>query len=108
MVLMQLSLSGEPKAVSLKIKTKKPKKLNSKNRILQAKIKELYGLYQKLYELQNISILEQREVIIKGDIIIYPDERQAEPIENIFIKIEDIDKRIENMLKVLNDDRFRT
>lgn len=74
----------------------KPKKLNKKNRILKAKLKTLHTLYEKIYELQNIGLLEQREVIVKKDLIIYPDEKQAEPIETIQMNLlSDIDKRIE-------------
>ena len=74
----------------------KPKKLSKKDQILKQKIKILYDLYERLYNSQNISILEQREVILKKDLVIYPDERQAEPIETVQLNIENhIDKKIE-------------
>lgn len=74
----------------------KPKKLSKKDQILKQKLKILYDLYETLYNLQEISILEQREVILKKDLVIYPDERQAEPIETVKLDIENhIDKKIE-------------
>ncbi len=74
----------------------KPKKLSKKDQILKQKLSILYKLYEKLYNLQEISILEQREVILKKDLVIYPDERQAEPIETVQLNIENhIDKKIE-------------
>ena len=82
----------------------KPKKLSKKNRELKQKLEILYDLYYKLYELQNISILEQREIIKKGDIIVHVEDRQAEPIEigNMNV-LDDIDKRIEATQERLKD-----
>jgi len=85
-------------------KEKKPKKLPAKN-VLKEKIEMLYALYEELYELQEIKILEPREVIIKGNILIYPQDRQAEPKELIKLTIYDIDKRIEKMKETLNSVR---
>lgn len=98
MELKQTSIFGGYEVLKVGAKAvtrKKQTKLNSKNKILKIKIKILYDLYEQLFKKFNISFLEQREIIVKGGIVIYPDERQAEPIESIDLKIEDIDKRIE-------------
>lgn len=97
MSLYQINIFGECQKVIKKDNPEyKPKKLSKKNQILKQKLKILYELYERLYKLQNISILEQREVIVKKDLVIYPDERQAEPIETIEMNVlNDIDKRIE-------------
>ena len=95
MKLWQVSIFGEYEQVIEKDnKEYKPRKLSKKDRILQQKIKKLYDIYEKLYKAQNISILEQREVIMKEGLIIYPDEQQAEPIETAQMTIKDIDKKI--------------
>ena len=97
MELYQANIFGGSQKVIIKDRAPiKPKKLNKKNRILKEKLKTLHTLYEKIYELQNIGLLEQREIIIKKDLIIYPDEKQAEPIETIQMNLlSDIDKRIE-------------
>lgn len=91
-----MSIFGECKPVVGKHTPEyKPRKLSKKNRELKQKLETLYDLYYKLYELQNISILEQREIIRKGDIIVYVEDRQAEPIEISNMNVlDDIDKRI--------------
>ena len=95
MKLWQVSIFGEYQQVIEKDnKECEPKELSEKDKILQQKIKTLYDLYDKLYKAQNISILEQREVIMKEGLIIYPDEQQAEPIETAQMTIKDIDKKI--------------
>lgn len=101
MVVRQAGIFGEYKQVVIKKKST-PKK--RKNEELKQKINILYNLYQQLYEKQNISLLEPREVIIKGDIIVYPQDRQAEPIEIIKMNVlDDIDKRIEVMEKTVSE-----
>ena len=97
MELYQATIFGERREVIKKDNPEyKPKKLSKKNKILKQKLKILYDLYERLYNLQNVSILEQREVILKKDLVIYPDERQAEPIETVQLNIENhIDKKIE-------------
>lgn len=97
MELYQANIFGGSQKVIVKDSAPiKQKKLNKKNRILKEKLKTLHTLYEKIYELQNIGLLEQREVIVKKDLIIYPDEKQAEPIETIQMNLlSDIDKRIE-------------
>lgn len=97
MGLYQATIFGECREVIKKDNPeKKPKKLSKKNQIFKQKLEKLYNIYDKLYEMQNISILEQREVIVKKNLVIYPDERQAEPIESIKLDIENnIDKKLE-------------
>ena len=97
MELYQATIFGDCRKVIEKHNPEyKPKKLSKKNRELKQKVETLYDLYYKLYELQNISILEQREIIRKGDIIVYVEDRQAEPIEISNMNVlDDIDKRIE-------------
>lgn len=84
-------------------KTNNKEKHEKKNNfgVLRQKIELLYKLYEELYNRQNISILEPRDVVIKGNIIIYPEDRQAEPIELINLTIYDIDERIAKMKKAL-------
>lgn len=81
---------------SVKFKTK------NKNKVLENKIKILYKMYEELYEKQNINLLDNREIIIKKNIIYYLEERQAEPIDIINLSINDIDKRILRMKEILN------
>ena len=97
MELYQVSIFGEKKIVAVKANNNyKPKKLSKKNQILKNKIEILYDLYERLYDMQEISILEPREIIKRGNIIMYTEDRQAEPIETINMNIiDDIDKRIE-------------
>lgn len=100
MVLKQASIFGEYKEIVIKKKST-PKK--RKNEELKQKINILYNLYQQLYEKQNISLLESKEIIINKNIIAYPEERQAEPLELITMNIlDDIDKRINKMKEILN------
>lgn len=94
MELKQAGIFGEYYLIG---KKKKSKKNNNKNAELKQKLQLLYDLYERLYEQQNIAPLEYRDVIIKGNIMIYPEERQAEPIDSIKLTIYDIDKRISIM-----------
>ena len=107
MELKQINIYGECEFVNEKVVAKNAprcKKVVAKNAKLKNKIKILYRLYEQLYEQQNISFLDNRTVIIKNNIIAYPDERQAEPIELIKLNIiDDIDKRIKKMEQILND-----
>lgn len=96
MVLKQVTIFGGLEPV--KIKKDQRKKENNKNKVLKEKITLLYNLYYQLYTKQNIDIFEQKEIILKDNIIIYVDEKQAEPIEFINLAlIENIDKKIERM-----------
>ena len=97
MGLYQINIFGKSqKVIQKNNKEYKPKKLNKKNETLKQKLKILYTLYDKLYKLQNINLLEQREIIKKGDIIVYVEDRQAEPVETKKMNVlNDIDKRIE-------------
>lgn len=79
----------------------KPKELSDKGKELRYKLSVLYEMYEQLYKKQNIPLLEQKDIIIKNNILVYPDERQAEPIELINTTLEDIDQRIEVMRKIL-------
>lgn len=86
------------------------KKLNKKKLLFKNKILELYDLYDTLYCMLNIDILEQKEIIIKKNIVAYTEYRQAEPIElikiNNFTNINDlsnIEKKIEIMKKVIKE-----
>ena len=96
MVLRQASIFGDYKVVIKHNKKKSTKK--EKNKKLKAKLSLLYSLYEQLYETLGIDILEQKELIIKNNIVAYPQDRQAEPMEIINMNIlDDIDKRIEVM-----------
>ncbi len=99
MELKQADVFGGYKLVE---KRHKPKKL-VKNQEVKEKIKLLYELYEKLYDKQNIDLFEQRDIIIKGNIICYPNDRQAEPAELTVLSIEEVDKKIQVMKKTLND-----
>lgn len=103
MELKQVNIFGE--YVNLKVIKKndtKIKKVIKKNENLKQKIRILYKMYEQLYEKQNISLLEPRDVIIRNNIIIYPEDRQAEPIDIISLGIYDIDKRILRMKEILS------
>lgn len=103
MELKQVNIFGE--YVNLKVIKKndtKIKKVVKKNENLKQKIRILYKMYEQLYEKQNISLLEPRDVIIRNNIIIYPEDRQAEPIDIISLGIYDIDKRILRMKEILS------
>ena len=103
MELKQASIFGEYKQVVKKYNKNNKKSVPTKTKELKEKITILYNLYQLLYEKLNIDCLEQREIIIKQNIIIYPDEQQAEPIEITNMNIlDDIDKRINKMKEILN------
>lgn len=106
MVLKQVNIFGECKEIVKKTgnKEKHAKKINFYK--IRQKIELLYKLYEELYNRQNISILEPRDVIIKGNIIIYPEDRQAEPVELINLTLYDIDEKIEKMKKVLEYDKI--
>ena len=96
MVLKQANIFGEYKVVIKNNKKKSTKR--EKNKELKTKLKILYELYQKLYEKLDINLLEQKEIIIKKNIIVYPEDRQAEPMEIINMNIlDDIDERIKVM-----------
>lgn len=99
MGLKQADIFGGHKEI--KKKTAAPKK-KKENKLLKQKIDILYRMYEELYKKQNIGLLEQRDAIIKNNIIAYPEEKLAEPIEIINLSIYDIDKRIEKMKEVLN------
>ena len=102
MVLRQASIFGDYKVVIKHNKKKSTKR--EKNKELKAKINLLYSLYEQLYETLNISVLEQREVIIKHNIVAYPEDRQAEPMEIINMNtIDDIDERIKVMKDTLSN-----
>lgn len=95
MELYQVSIFGEYQQIVTK-KQYVPRKLNKQQTIFKGKLQRLYKLYEQLYKYQNISILEQREVIMKDNLVIYPDEQQAEPIETIKMDVfKNIDKKIE-------------
>lgn len=104
----QANIFEEHELISTKIvakntpKTEKTIVKNKKLEVLKNKIKILYEFYEQLYEKQNINLLENREIIIKGNIISYPQDRQAEPKELIKLTIYDIDKRIEKMKEILS------
>lgn len=96
MVLRQASIFGDYKVVIKHNKKKSTKK--EKNKELKAKLSLLYILYEQLYDTLGIDILEQKELIIKNNIVAYPQDRQAEPMEIINMNtLDDIDKRIEAM-----------
>ena len=100
----QVNIFGDYKIIVEKNnKTIHPRKTEPQTTKLKQKIALLYNLYKKLYEKQNISILEQREVIVKENLIIYPGDMQAEPKESIKMHlIDDIDKKIEIAQNELN------
>lgn len=100
MVLKQVDIFGEYKEIVKKTTKQKTRKKTNFYKFRE-KIELLYKLYEELYNRQNISILEPRDVIIKGNIIVYPEDKQAEPVELINLTIYDIDKRIEIMKKTL-------
>lgn len=101
MVVKQADIFGGSK----EIKKKKPNKpaLVIRNETIKQKIQKLYNLYEQLYELQNISILEPREVVIKNNIICYPEDRQAEPLQTRKLTLFDIDEKIRIMEKTINE-----
>ena len=90
----QVDIFGNKVPVKSKTQTKK-KKL--KKTEFKKKINILYDLDEQLYNKYDINLLEQREIIIKQDVIIYPQDRQAEPKDIINLTIYDLDKRIERM-----------
>ena len=95
--LKQVNIYGELIEIACKSKSvQKPR-----NQKLKQKIDKLYALYENLFKKQDVNILELREVIVKDDILIYPEDRQAEPVCMIELTIEDIDKRIEIMSKFM-------
>lgn len=102
MELKQASIFGEYKQVGKKINKKNVPKKNKINLELKQKIEILYNMYEQLYEKQNINLLDSRDIIIKENIISYPEERQSEPIDIISLGIYDIDKRIIRMKEVLS------
>ena len=97
MGIYQISIFGEKKEITKSLNTHLiTKKLNLKGKAFKKKIQKLHKIYDKIFEILNISLLEQREVIMEKGLIIYPDEQQAEPIETIKMNLlNDIDKRIE-------------
>ena len=102
MELKQADIFGGYKLIVKKNNKIKPPKKQSE---LKPKIELLYNLYEKLYEQLNINLMEQRDLLIKnkGKIIIfvYPEDRQAEPIDLYNTGLYDLDKRIERMKEVL-------
>lgn len=102
MELKQVNIFGEYDNLKvIKKNDTKIKKVIKENENLKQKIKILYKMYEQLYEKQNISILEPRDIIIRNNIVIYPEDRQAEPIDTITLGIYEIDERIEIMKKTL-------
>lgn len=101
MGLKQADIFGGYKEIKKKtaIPTKK-----KENKLLKQKIDILYRMYEELYRKQNIGLLEQRDAIIKNNIVVYPEEKQAEPINIIKLSIYDIDERIKVMRQALRDD----
>ena len=99
MELKQASIFGN----YIKIGRKKRNTPRNKDPGLKDKIRLLYGMYEKLYEQQNVKLFEIRDFIIKNNIAIYPDDRQAEPIELQRYTIYDIDERIKRMREYLID-----
>lgn len=102
MELKQADIFGGCKPIVKKNnKIKTPKKQSE----LKPKIELLYNLYEQLYEQLNINLMEQRDLVVrnKGKIIIfvYPEDRQAEPIDLYNAGLNDLDKRIERMQEVL-------
>lgn len=96
----QASIFGGCIEARLKSAKREQKKIASKD--LSEKIKTLYRMYEKLYEKQEI-YLEARDCIVKNNIVIYPEDRQAEPISIINLTINEIDTRIEQMAKALQE-----
>lgn len=92
MELYQLDIFGQKKKIKGCAKRGSPR---IKNKDLKAKIHTLYSLYFRLYKTQNIPILDTREIIMRKNLIVYPDEMQAEPKETLEMNLlDDIDKRI--------------
>lgn len=81
----QLKLFGKSKKNCSKKRTKTRK--NDKN--LKVKLKELYLLHGKLYDKLNISLFEQREIIKIGNIIAFPEYREAEINGTQFLSIDE-------------------
>lgn len=102
MELKQADIFGGYKLIVKKNNKIKPPKKQSE---IKPKIELLYNLYEKLYEKLNINPMEQRDFIIKNKgkiiILVYPEDRQAEPIDLYNVGLNDIDKRIERMQEVL-------
>ena len=99
---IQIDIYGKEKV--LKKKNKKRKSIcDPKELILKTKIDILYELYEKLYERFNVDLMEQREAIVINNIILFVEERQAEPIELINLTLcENIDYKITKMKEILN------
>ena len=87
----------------IKKKTAAPIKKRA-NDSLKQKINILYEMYEELYRKQNIGLLEQRDAVIKNNVIAYPEDKQAEPINIIKLSIYDIDERINAMRQALQND----
>lgn len=102
MGLKQVNLFGEQILIINKNNKSVKSKIKDKNKTLKNKIEILYKMYEELYEKQNINLLDNREIIMKGNIISYPEERQSEPIDIINLGIYDIDKRILRMKEILS------
>lgn len=98
---IQIDIYGNKKV--LKKKNKKVSICDQKELILKNKIKFLYKMYEQLYESLNIDLMEQREVVIKNNIIAYVEDRQAEPLELINLALcENIDYKINKTKEILN------
>lgn len=87
----------------IKKKTAAPAE-KKENNLLKQKLNILYEMYAELYRKQNIGLLEQRDAVIKNNIIAYPEDKQAEPITIIQLSIYDIDERINAMRQALQND----
>lgn len=98
MVLQQTNIFGE----STKIVLSKPKKssVNQDDELLSKKYEKLYNIYDKIYESLNISLFEQKEIIIIGKTIIaYPEERQAELLGTQFLPLDERIRRNNDYLE---------
>lgn len=99
---IQIDIYGNKKILKKK-KNKKVSISDQKELILKNKIKFLYKMYEQLYESLNIDLMEQREVVIKNNIIAYVEDRQAEPLELINLTLcENIDYKINKTKEILN------
>lgn len=106
MELKQADIFGGYKIITKKTNNRRVPR-RKKYQEVKEKIEILYKLYEKLYGVFNINILEQREMItgILGEniILIYPEDKQAEPIDLANYSIYDLDIRINRMKEVLDN-----
>lgn len=77
----QLCLFGGEKEIIAKKRRVNPQSRKIKVNIkLKRKYRLLEYVYSRLFDILNINILEQREIVNKGLLVAYVDERQAEVI----------------------------